>query len=57
MSKDDNQVIVQSEEKESKKDQVKITVKEAAKAIGETAVIVRNWMRELNSYIPWVLSQ
>ena len=57
MSKDDNQVMVQSEEKESKKDQMKLTVKEAAEAIGETAVTVRNWMRELNSYIPWVLSQ
>jgi DNA-binding transcriptional MerR regulator len=52
VSKDDNQVMVQSEEKESNKDQVKLTVKEAAEAIGESAVTVRNWMRELKPYIP-----
>ena len=52
MSKGDNQVVVKSEEKESKKDQVKLTVKEAAVEIGETAVTIRNWMRELKPYIP-----
>ena len=52
MSKGDNQVVVKLEEKESKKDQVKLTVKEAAETIGETAVTIRNWMRELKPYIP-----
>lgn len=45
MSKGNNQVVVKSEEKEGKKYQVKLTVK-------ETAVTVRNWMRELKPYIP-----
>ena len=52
MSKGDNQVVVKLEEKEKNKDQVKLTVKEVAEAIGETAVTVRNWMRELKPYVP-----
>lgn len=52
MSKDNNQVVVKPEEKEDKKYQVKLTVKETAATIGETAVTVRNWMRELKPYIP-----
>lgn len=55
MSKGDNQVEVQKEQeenKESEKEQVKLTVKEAAVAIGETSTTVRNWMRELKPYIP-----
>ena len=52
MSKGNNQVVVKSEEKEKNKYQVKLTVKETAAAIGETAVTVRNWMRELKPYIP-----
>ena len=31
---------------------MKLTVKETAAEIGETAVTVRNWMRELKPYIP-----
>lgn len=53
MSKDDNRVEEQSNETaENEKEQVKLTVKEAAEAIGETATTVRNWMRELKPYIP-----
>lgn len=53
MSKDDNQSNEQpTETQENEKEQVKLTVKEAADAIGETATTVRNWMRELKPYIP-----
>jgi hypothetical protein len=36
VSKDDNQVIMQSEEKDSKKDQAKLTMKKAAQVIGNS---------------------
>lgn len=53
MSKGDNQVELNEEKKgDGEKQQVKLTVKEAAEAIGESSTTVRNWMRELKPYIP-----
>lgn len=43
----------QSEEKVSENlDDLSLTVKEAAKHIGESPHVIRNWMRELKNHIP-----
>lgn len=35
-------------------DEMQLTVKEAAQYIGESAGVIRNWMRELKPYIPTI---
>jgi DNA-binding transcriptional MerR regulator len=35
-------------------DEIRLTIKEAAKHVNESPGVVRNWMRELKSYIPTV---
>lgn len=53
MGKVDNQVETEEKpENKSEKEQVKLTVKEAAEVIGESSTTIRNWLRELKPYIP-----
>ncbi|ALC82942.1 MULTISPECIES: hypothetical protein [Bacillus] len=35
-------------------EEMSLTIKEAVQYIGESSVVVRNWMRELKSHIPTI---